>query len=73
MVSRWTRHFSQDLPLKCNLRIYFMRNWIVFVVVLGFYIPPTAKVIWRRGLGLKSHLKNCIIGCLFDPSNATFR
>ena len=20
-----------------------------------FHVPPTAKVIWRRGLGLKSH------------------
>ena len=26
-----------------------------FVVVLGLYVPPTAKVIRRRGLGLKSH------------------
>ena len=24
------------------------------VVVLGFYVPPTAKVIWRRVLGVKS-------------------
>ena len=29
-----------------------------FVVVLGFYVPPTAKVIWRRDLGLKSHPKD---------------
>ena len=28
------------------------------VVVLGFYVPPTAKVIQRRDLGLKSHLKD---------------
>ena len=28
------------------------------VVVLGFYVPPTAKVIRRRGLGLKSHPKD---------------
>ena len=28
------------------------------VVVLGFYVPPTAKVIWRRDLGLKSHPKD---------------
>ena len=27
----------------------------VVAVVLGFYVPPTAKVIRRRGLGLKSH------------------
>ena len=30
----------------------------VVVVVLGFYVPPTAKVIWRRDLGLKSHPKD---------------
>ena len=28
------------------------------VVVLGFYIPPTAKVIQRWDLGLKSHPKD---------------
>ena len=28
------------------------------VVVLGFYVPPTAKVILRRVLGLKSHPKD---------------
>ena len=27
----------------------------VIVVVLGLYVPPTAKVIRRRDLGLKSH------------------
>ena len=31
---------------------------IVVVVVLGFYVPPTAKVIRRRDLGLKSHPKD---------------
>ena len=30
----------------------------VGVVVLGFYVPPTAKVIRRRDLGLKSHPKD---------------
>ena len=28
------------------------------VVVLGFYVPPAAKVIWRRDLGLKSQPKD---------------
>ena len=28
------------------------------VVVLGFYVPPEAKVIRRWDLGLKSHLKD---------------
>ena len=27
-------------------------------VVLGFYVPPTAKVIRKRDLGLKSHPKD---------------
>ena len=27
-------------------------------MVLGFYAPPTAKVIWRRDLGLKSRPKD---------------
>ena len=32
--------------------------WSVVVVVLGFYVPPTARVIRRRDLGLKSHQKD---------------
>ena len=28
------------------------------VVVLGFNVPPTVKVICRQDLGLKSHLKD---------------
>ena len=31
---------------------------ILVVVVLGFYLPPTAKVIPRQDLGLKSNLKD---------------
>ena len=31
---------------------------VVVVVVLWFYVPPTAKVIRRRDLGLKSHPKD---------------
>ena len=34
----------------------------VVVVVLGFYVSPTAKVIRRRDLGLKSHTKDCCCG-----------
>ena len=30
----------------------------VVVVVLGFYVVPTAKIIQRRLLGLKSHPKD---------------
>ena len=29
--------------------------YIVVVVVFIFNVPPTAKVIWRRSHGLKSH------------------
>ena len=28
---------------------------LIIVVVLVFNVPPTAKVIWRRDHGLKSH------------------
>ena len=31
---------------------------MIVVVVLWFYVPPTAKVIQRRDLGLKSHPKD---------------
>ena len=31
---------------------------MIVVVGLGFYVPPTAKVIRRRDLGLKSHPKD---------------
>ena len=31
------------------------RETVVVVVVLVFNVPPTAKVIWRQGHGLKSH------------------
>ena len=44
-----TAYFS----LSCHMftLIYMYR----VTVVLGFYVSPTAKVIRRRGLGLKSH------------------
>ena len=32
--------------------------FLIVVVVLGFYVPPTAKVIRRRDFGLKSHPKD---------------
>ena len=34
---------------------------VVMVVMLGFYVQPTAKVIRRRDLGLKSHPKDGIL------------
>ena len=33
----------------------YERRYLVVVVVVVFNVPPTAKVIWRRGHGLKSH------------------
>ena len=36
----------------------FFQKLLQPVVVLGFYVPPTAKVIRRRDLGLKSHPKD---------------
>ena len=38
--------------------LYSIINYLYVVVVLGFYVPPTAKVIRRRDLGLKSHPKD---------------
>ena len=35
-----------------------MVSFLLLFVVLVFYVPPTAKVIWRRDLGLKSHPKD---------------
>ena len=29
-----------------------------YIYVLWFYVPPTAKVIWRQDLSLKSHPKD---------------
>ena len=39
----------------CKCVFYKM---VVVAIVLGFYIPPTAKVIRRRDIGLKSHPKD---------------
>ena len=44
---------------KFNL-IQDSMHFLVVVVVLGFYVSSTAKVIKRRDLGLKSHPKDCI-------------
>ena len=40
--------------ISANLYVFL----IVVVVVLRFYVPPTAKVIRRRDIGLKSHPKD---------------
>ena len=33
-------------------------QWLCLLCKEGFYVPPTAKVIRRRDLGLKSHPKD---------------
>ena len=43
-----------------NLRYPDLQERVVVVVVLGFYVSPTAKVTRRRDLGLKSHPKDCL-------------
>ena len=53
--------FCDEFEAVIKREIGWMRGEIKeggFVVVLGFYVPPTAKVIRRRDLGLKSHLKD---------------
>ena len=45
-------HNEAHITLGRKMRVYDD------VVVLGFYVSPTAKVIRRRDLGLKSHPKD---------------
>ena len=54
IVVRIVNHFKNSL-LPRNTKVVINHRVVVVVVVLGFYVPPTAKVIWRRDLGLKSH------------------
>ena len=43
----------------CKISVFSLAHFASFVVVvLGFYVPPTSKVIRRRDLGLKSHPKD---------------
>ena len=51
------------LRKDCYIMTYCKKKTVrahidVVVVVLGFYVPPTAEVIRRRDLGLKSHPKD---------------
>ena len=39
--------------VTCTGKLY--SDTKLYVVVFVFKVPPTAKVIWRRGHGLKSH------------------
>ena len=48
---------EQNFSRTACARVMIFESQIV-VVVLGFYVPPTAKVIRRRDLGLKSHPKD---------------
>ena len=47
------------------------KKFVVFV--LGFYVPPTAKVIRRRDLGLKSHPKDLQKGRVLRDKSSMFR
>ena len=42
---------------------------MVVVVVSVFYVPPTAKVIRRRDLGLKSHPKDWVNMVTYHEKN----
>ena len=49
--------FRTLILASLGLRVWscFCDDKMEVVVVLVFNVPPTAKVIWRRGHGLKSH------------------
>ena len=52
-----TQHISETLFLLCCRYMLYLAHDVI-AVVLGFYVPPTVKVIRRRDLGLKSHSKD---------------
>ena len=59
LVGKPEDRISHDEAHLCRLISTFVAlNLKVVVVVFGFYIPPTAKVIWRWDLGLKSRPKD---------------
>ena len=49
--------FSLVLPVKSVRNVTLLLSTTGVVVVLGFYVSKTAKVIRRRDFGLKSHPK----------------
>ena len=52
-------HFTEITESsRRNFRNENSENKVVVVVVVGFYVLLTAKVIRRRDLGLKSHPKD---------------
>ena len=60
MFSATIKRMSQFFHLKnCHFTAFKIPIYCIGVDdVLGFYVPPTAKVIRRRDLGLKSHPKD---------------
>ena len=48
-----TRHYTVCHNTICTVSVIIISQLIVVVFV--FNVPPTAKVIWRRGHSLKSH------------------
>ena len=54
---------EQDTFTSQKVLVIPRKRWLrpeMVVVVLGFYVSPTAKVIRRRDLGLKSHPKDSV-------------
>ena len=55
------KHAATKCMYKCGVRTILKickKSAQLHVVVLGFYVPQTAKVIQRQNLGLKSHPKD---------------
>ena len=59
VVLRWLSVACFGVRVFVMFHLMYVHYTLVrIVVVLGFYVPPTAKVIRRRDLGLKSHPKD---------------
>ena len=58
----------ERLPASCKFFAHTVKVSVV-VVLLGFYVSPTATVIRRRDLGLKSHPKDwkVSVSVMFSP------
>ena len=55
-----TPHRNNDNLEKSSSKNHILATYVVFFfkmlsVIVVVVVPPTAKVIWRRGHGLKSH------------------
>ena len=52
---RRTHRHTEGRTMEKQYTHHKVCGGIVVVVVFVFNVPPTAKVIWRRSHGLKSH------------------